>query len=1194
MQQSKIEIWPIIWYIIGMSKIERATNPPSHEGDPTHPTLEQLFATQNSAAIVMFDLSNGYGVDRRRSLWDLVSTYKPIFGKKRGVEVSRDGDVEGFLWLTREREDYGEAGDSRRMRWIKENEAEAMSKLLFTPSADLEQIRQRQTLLENLSSSENLDRLIALKNKAYNLLAGLGEISVYCNIAPFNEVSLIDLYYEGGKKLPIFEDEYSYEVVDEEDILPLISSAVDMITDGIAGIKEFSEALAVPDSPFGQTLDELPSFISSTEQELESAIPFDKAETPEPRRYEVSGYLYDLVREKLEPYLFRIGAVLEFSRKIRDEGWGKVSSDPNASYGYVGGWNLERPKNKQVRNDSPTEAPTVLLSGANTSGKSFTMKSDFLIRIAAQSLGYAPVDEANLPVCNSMVYLDRAANDPENNLSAFMREVENWKVALSSIGSNSRLYVDEGYSTTSPQDQARLLLATAAYVRRNGGSVMLATHNDVALTLAERDPNMAIYHLETTVGDNGKLIRYFKLRPGINESLALAVARGRNFPTNVMGSVENYLNQDSPSMGILKDCVYPTVEHLSAAEREQRKLQPDTLEKLFPKSPDNPVFHLFSLDPDFHVAAFLIHLIPNDSAFPFTVFGPGELSELLGQMIMWSAELSPAEILERQKMFSELLQGASYREVHSAIERIAFIEETFAMVSRYTKEGINKGLNPFQKEESRKTRQSHNQEEESKIEFSHESLRAAIAFLGIQQKLLGGTFQFGDLLGDSVNLANELNTYGAGNESGAIDDKQTARFEHLITTLRNINGSLPSVPFKEIKLEDIQEELAVLEAYQRGKTSHAAERNTEQKEEKKSGMMWFIGAMLDLAGGGLPYAIRKLPEDQKNAMALVTQLRSSDSVHLHQVANFVEQQINKSSAVLQGNASNEETEVTVTRVLPDQRVIAQFDHLGRRSFLSTYLGGMKGEDSVFRGTLKRLDTLCLFAAIIQREGLTPTALNDTGEVELVNYFSVFKKRDKQVKNNVSLNSRTERTELLTGPNGSGKTFYEKGVIGSLLTGLATGYVPAESATMPVFDAVAYLDRVVEKQDARLSAFSQELEYWKSLLPLLHTKKAVFAAVDEAFSSTSPFYQAAFTYAVISDFLQSNHFLMLSTHNHDVVEKLKNAQTGLVQPYHFQFTVRDGKVVYHYTKQEGHETSHATEVARTLGLPEEITSATTEL
>jgi DNA mismatch repair ATPase MutS len=194
-----------------------------------------------------------------------------------------------------------------------------------------------------------------------------------------------------------------------------------------------------------------------------------------------------------------------------------------------------------------------------------------------------------------------------------------------------------------------------------------------------------------------------------------------------------------------------------------------------------------------------------------------------------------------------------------------------------------------------------------------------------------------------------------------------------------------------------------------------------------------------------------------------------------------------------------------------------------------------------------------------------------------------------------MSSDDERVELLTGPNGSGKTFFEKDMVTAMLMAHATGFAPADSATMPVFDAIAYLDRVVDKEDLALSSHAQDLEYWKKLLNLLQTKRAVFASVDEAFSATSPSNQAAFTYGAITRFLQSaNHYLMLSTHNHDLVDRLLGANTPLIRPYHFQFDVtQDKKVVFHYSKQEGHETSHALEVARTMGLPDEILSAASE-
>ena len=97
-------------------------------------------------------------------------------------------------------------------------------------------------------------------------------------------------------------------------------------------------------------------------------------------------------------------------------------------------------------------------------------------------------------------------------------------------------------------------------------------------------------------------------------------------------------------------------------------------------------------------------------------------------------------------------------------------------------------------------------------------------------------------------------------------------------------------------------------------------------------------------------------------------------------------------------------------------------------------------------------------------------------------------------------------------------------------------------------------------------------------------------MDEAFSTTSPGYQAAFTSAVVAEVLNSPHFLMLSTHNHDAVTSLTNSGLHPVRSHHFVFDVKDGQIEYQYRLQEGHQTSHALDVARTMGLPEEIVSA----
>ena len=201
--------------------------------------------------------------------------------------------------------------------------------------------------------------------------------------------------------------------------------------------------------------------------------------------------------------------------------------------------------------------------------------------------------------------------------------------------------------------------------------------------------------------------------------------------------------------------------------------------------------------------------------------------------------------------------------------------------------------------------------------------------------------------------------------------------------------------------------------------------------------------------------------------------------------------------------------------------------------------------------------------------------------------NILYRKDDQVINPVKIGGDKESVQLLTGPNGSGKTFYEKGVIASMLMAQSTGFVPAAEATMPIFDGIMYLDRVVEKQEQRFSSFSQEINYWNEALRLLQKKKNIFACVDEAFSTTSPKYQEAFSIAIVMEFLSRNHMLMLSTHNHLAVDRIQETGTKSALPYYFDFTVADGDIKYHRTLRAGHETSRALDVAQGAGLPKEI-------
>lgn len=1163
--------------------------------------LDELFNVRTVAPVLVFDMGDQQHGNGQLSGLGVANEYGPIFGNKK-ARRSQSGRNDGSLFdrIDRDRDQYGEPGDNRRLKYYRKDEAEYMARVLFTPPRDIDNTFQRQRHLETLVNAPELDRLINLKNKALNLAAGLADTAAYIQVGPVSEESLIDMYYLGVRDIPIYEERFDFKPSSYEPLLPLLFEAVDTITVGLEAVHDFAGIVQKSQhSSLGQVFTDLPSFIDEIEEAVNDMIPMSKAETPEESGWEVGNAVWNLLHKKIEPYLKRVGALLEFAKRIRDENWGKVSFDSDLPEGYKNGWNLERPKNEQVLNSSPQNAPFVIFSGANTSGKSFAMKSDMLIRLSAQALGHAPVESGNLNPHSSFLFLDRASTDPDQDLSAFMREIENWKAVLPHVGDNARLYVDEGYSTTSPEDQARLLLATGAFVRNRSGSIVLATHNDLLLTKAGTGTDAQIFHLHTEIEQDGKLRRHFKISPGVADSFAVAVAKTREFPPDIVDLVESYLagqlvTPEKPSLE------FPVIEYFDAAQREQMKTLSYGFEGLFSSELNNPLFHLFSRDPDFRVERFLQKL-GYDGAVLFTdETEASKLKRLLGSMILLQHPLTSEEILERQQMIQQLLVEDRFIGIRGVSERMDLFEASMGIIQSHAATGVNISLNPFPIPNKEKY------PEAPGLQFSKEALSAAIAFMHAQQKILRGRFNHEVLLHSLEKvkaLFDDMNQ--RGNKILTLTSEETAQLTSILSAenqeryrdtlfvydavkdlgldllreVQNINAQLPLIPFDEIFIDEIAEELKELEQYGRGSPS-------EQKKppQDKKGTLADLLKVLDLAKGGLPLALLKFPEYQQALSELIPSLKGIDSVYLNQMANFIDESTQSIISNLQGETTQEDEVI--------EKDPSSGDELSIGSHLQTKAASIedlsKTKKSKLEETLQQLGALCLYASIIKTEGFSPVKFNDTGEVKLVDAANIFKKKGSVVKNTVSLNG-DERLQLFSGPNGSGKTFHQKGAVAAVLTALATGFAPATSATMPIFDSVSYLDRVTGKQNQDFSSFSQELEYWNRLVGTIRKSKAAFIAADEAFSTTSPRYQAAFTYAVVNGLLENNVYFMLSSHNHYFLRYMENL--GQIIPYHFDFTIHNGKIVHKYQLRRGHEASYAVEVARSMGLPEDILNST---
>ena len=114
------------------------------------------------------------------------------------------------------------------------------------------------------------------------------------------------------------------------------------------------------------------------------------------------------------------------------------------------------------------------------------------------------------------------------------------------------------------------------------------------------------------------------------------------------------------------------------------------------------------------------------------------------------------------------------------------------------------------------------------------------------------------------------------------------------------------------------------------------------------------------------------------------------------------------------------------------------------------------------------------------------------------------------------------------------------------------------------DNLIYMDRVVSKRDEKLSSYGNEILILQQILKMIDEGRDILLIVDELLSTTSPKYQAALTYAIIVYILKKGNYVVMSTHNHEVIEKLCEKHAGLIQAYHNKSHFGDdGKIVFDY-------------------------------
>jgi len=160
--------------------------------------------------------------------------------------------------------------------------------------------------------------------------------------------------------------------------------------------------------------------------------------------------------------------------------------------------------------------------------------------------------------------------------------------------------------------------------------------------------------------------------------------------------------------------------------------------------------------------------------------------------------------------------------------------------------------------------------------------------------------------------------------------------------------------------------------------------------------------------------------------------------------------------------------------------------------------------------------------------------------------------DAYVPNNTSLSSDGTRALLITGPNMGGKSSYVRQVALICILGQIGSYVPAESATLGMLDAIFTRMGAFDNMMAGESTFMVELSETSDILKQATSRSLVI--LDELGRGTSTHDGVAIAEAVLEHVVRETKCLTLFiTHYQTLSSVAKGVENGELRNVHMRFT-----------------------------------------
>ncbi|MGL5042767.1 MAG: DNA mismatch repair protein MutS [Culicoidibacterales bacterium] len=243
--------------------------------------------------------------------------------------------------------------------------------------------------------------------------------------------------------------------------------------------------------------------------------------------------------------------------------------------------------------------------------------------------------------------------------------------------------------------------------------------------------------------------------------------------------------------------------------------------------------------------------------------------------------------------------------------------------------------------------------------------------------------------------------------------------------------------------------------------------------------------------------------------------------------------------------------------------------------------------------LARLDVLQSFAEVSQQYRYVRPIVNQQGKIDIRKSrhpIIEIVTGDQFIPNDIVM----ENSELLliTGPNMAGKSTYMRQLAISAIMHQIGCFVPATTASLPVFDAI--FTRIGAQDDlfSGESTFMVEMKEVSNALDNATSKSLLL--FDEIGRGTATYDGLALAFAILQYITtKTKAKTLFSTHYHELTELVEKFE--LVKNVHVSATLQDDKIIFHHQIKPGSiEKSYGVQVAQLAHLPQSVIKTAKEL